>query len=364
MRSIGQQHDKFRDVNEIAILRGSGLGDLLFALPAVEAIAAAYPNANITLLGAPLAKKLFQSRPSPFDTIHILPVADGIREAGPDGGADDDIRRFVDRHRGRYDLALQLHGGGVRSNAFILKLEARHTVGPLSPGAPLLERTIPYTHYQHETLRRLEIAGLAGATPVATDPELTVDKLRVASVRSTLCPGDVQLIGIHVGAKDPRRRWATRNFSEVVTSQLQLGRRVVLIGDSGDQPLVSDLLARLTPREQNEVVNLQGRVDISHLPELLAALDILIANDSGPRHLADAVGTATVGIFWYGNVPTVAPLDRERNRVLIGFQLQCPQCGTDFSRENWFYRPCGHQTSLVDDVKVTDVIAEVDSLLL
>ena len=71
-----------------------------------------------------------------------------------------------------FDLAVQLHGGGRFSNPFLLRLGARHTVGSRTEDAAPLERTIPYTYYQHEPLRGLEVVGLAGAPPVWLEARL------------------------------------------------------------------------------------------------------------------------------------------------------------------------------------------------
>src|SRR5205085_1245830 len=114
---------------------------------------------------------LLAGRPSPFTTLEPLPLKPGIREGGPEDPAL--TAAFVDRLRARrFDLAVQLHGGGRNSNPFLLALEARHTVGSATPDAPALERTRPFAYYQHEVLRGLEVAALAGAVPVSLEPSL------------------------------------------------------------------------------------------------------------------------------------------------------------------------------------------------
>jgi hypothetical protein len=88
---------------------------------------------------------------------------------------------------------------------------------------------------------------------------------------------------------------------------------------------------------------------------LLARAAVCVANDSGPRHLAEAVGTATVGIFWCGNVINASPLNRAFHRPLISWQLDCPECG--ISCVSTPYR-CPHNPSFVCDVPVEAVVHE------
>ncbi|WP_420497454.1 glycosyltransferase family 9 protein [Parafrankia sp. FMc2] len=77
----------------------------------------------------------------------------------------------------------------------------------------------------------------------------------------------------------------------------------------------------------DRLVDLTGRLGPSGLVGLLAAADVMIGNDSGLRHLAGAVGTPTVGVFWCGDVINAGPLDRGRHRVIASFRTTCPRCG-------------------------------------
>ena len=90
---------------------------------------------------------------------------------------------------------------------------------------------------------------------------------------------------------------------------------------------------------------------------------MVLANDSGPRHLAQAVGTRTVGIYWFGNAINAAPFGRGRHRVLLGWVTRCPQCGVDVTQVGWTAPRCVHDPSFVADVQVADVLAEVCDLL-
>ena len=74
-------------------------------------------------------------------------------------------RFFEDMRQERFDVAVQLHGGGRHSNPFVRRLGARLTVGLRAEDAPALDRTVPYRYFQHETLRFLEVAAQLGVRP-------------------------------------------------------------------------------------------------------------------------------------------------------------------------------------------------------
>lgn len=202
---VGPVLEKFNGIRRIAVLRGGGLGDLMFALPAVSALAAAYPEAEITLLGTPVHQELLAVTDSPVSRVEILPHAEGVRPGIEDRAAVD---AFFTRTQGMgLDLAVQLHGGGRYSNPFLLRLGARHTVGTRTPDAAHLERSIPYLYYQHEPLRALEVAGFAGAYPRDLEARLVPSRHPDYHTRTDDGGGE-PLVVIHPGATDPRTHGA------------------------------------------------------------------------------------------------------------------------------------------------------------
>ncbi|WP_316299878.1 hypothetical protein, partial [Clavibacter michiganensis] len=156
------------------------------ALPSTIAFSARWPlgdrepaadlsGARITLLGTPLHRALLAGRPGGPDEIEVLPVAHGVRDVPGTDPDPAEIEAFAARMRARrFDLAMQVHGGGRNSNPFLLRLGARHTVGTATDDAERLERVIPYVYYQHEVLRGLEVAGLAGAPVADLEPVVEV----------------------------------------------------------------------------------------------------------------------------------------------------------------------------------------------
>ena len=359
---IGEPGEPFSDVRRIAVLRGGGLGDLIFALPAVSALSAAYPEAAITLLGTPMHAALLAGRPGPVATVEVLPVRPGVRDGEPDPTAE---QAFLERMRRRhFDLAVQVHGGGRNSNPFLLELGARHTVGTRTPDAVALERTIPYLYYQHEVLRGLEVVGLAGALPVDLEPRVALTEHEQVTRDRARTERRQPLLLIHPGATDPRRRWPADKFAEVAARVAAAGGEVVVIGDDSDVETAEQIVEGARSLGAGpDVTSQAGRVPLGQLVTLLTRADVVLANDSGPRHLAQAVGTPTVGIFWFGNVVNAAPFGRAHHRIQISWTTHCPVCGRDATQVGWTAERCEHDDSFVADVASEAVLADVLDLL-
>jgi hypothetical protein len=88
---------------------------------------------------------------------------------------------------------------------------------------------------------------------------------------------------------------------------------------------------------------------------------VVLANDSGPGHLARAVGTPTVSIYWIGNVISAAPHGRAMHRLHVSWTTHCPVCGVTCTRQD--VPRCEHDVSFVADVLADGVIADVIELL-
>ena len=217
--------DPIPDVAKIAVLRANALGDLIFAVPALDALRAAYPDAEIVLLGRPWHTNFAPGRVRAIDRVEVVPLAQGIWS--PPGRPDEpfELDAFFDRMREEhFDLALQLHGGGRNSNPFVRRLGARVSVGLRTPDAEALDRNVPYVYYQSEVFRLLEVAAAAGAPTVHVEPHLTVldgDLAEAADVT-----GDVgTLVALHPGATAGRRRWPAEKFAAIGDAAASVGAR-------------------------------------------------------------------------------------------------------------------------------------------
>ncbi|WP_457972739.1 glycosyltransferase family 9 protein [Arthrobacter sp. D1-17] len=368
-QGVGPILERFTGVSRIAVLRGGGLGDLMFALPAMSALKAAYPEASLTLLGTPMHAELLSQTCGPVDETVILPFSEGVRPGAED---KDELENFFSTMRGRkFDLAVQLHGGGRYSNPFLLRLGARHTVGTRTPDAARLERTVPYLYYQHEPMRALEVAGFAGAAPVELEARMRTlpefrQRLTSRLERLDSSPERGRVV-IHPGATDPRRRWPAERFGAVARMAADDGFRVLVIGDHSEKELAEAVVEHAvghgsagTPTPASpQVESLAGQLELGELAALLADCSVVVANDSGPRHLAQALGSPTVGVFWTGNAINAGPLGRSLHRIHLGWTTRCGVCGVDMTQVGWTAPRCPHDESTVEAVAPDAVYEDV-----
>ena len=339
-------------VRRVAVLRANALGDLVLAMPALGSLRRAYPGARLTLLGTPWHARFLDGRPGPVDDVIALPPISGVSTT--DGGYPAPETLFKELREHRFDLAVQIHDGGRHSNPFVKAIGARVTAGLCTPDAVRLDRWVPYVHYQHETLRYLEVAALVGGTAEAYEPSIAVtdaDHAELARVYGEPPPG---LVALHPGASDPRRRWPARAFAEAAD---RLGRPVVITGVESEREVVEEVTAAM----RRPAVTAVGTLGIGGLAALYERCDLVISNDTGPRHLAAAVGTPTVGIFWCGDLINSGPFGRALHRPLVSWTERCPVCGVNGHDAR--ARRCPHDESWVADVPVDDVVEQAEDLL-
>ncbi|HLH26827.1 MAG TPA: glycosyltransferase family 9 protein [Chloroflexota bacterium] len=353
-------------MQKIAILRGGGLGDFIFTLPALAALRLRYPDAEIVLLGQAWHAAFLAGRPGPIDRVVVLPPARGVSlldtVPAPPGAQTAQDAFFAAMQDEQFDLAIQLHGGGRYSNPFIRRLGARWTVGLKTPDAEPLDAWVPYVYFQPEVLRYLEVVALVGASsPAVLEPRLVVTAADLAEARRAVphlpldgAPDAAPLVVLHPGAGDGRRRWPPKHFAIVADALRAAGASVAIVGVDAERPLAASVASAMCIQAEN----LCGRLSLGGLAGLLARSGVMIGNDSGPLHLAGAVGAPTVGIYWCGNLINAGPMTRARHRPLPAWRLACPACGADVIRAR-----CDHEVSYTADVSPEEVLAAGCELL-
>ena len=362
----GAVGERLPGVGRIAVLRANALGDFIFALPALAALRAAYPDAELVLLAAPWHAKLLAGRPSPVDRVLVIPPAPGIR--APDPGepqpAPEAMRRFVEETRAEgFDLAIQLHGGGKNSNPIVTALGARLTAGLRAEDAPPLDRWLRYVYYQPEVFRYLEVAGLVGAAPTTVLPSLTVTDADRAQATEVLGAPTRPRVALHPGATDTRRRWPAGNFAAVARALAADGFEVLVTGT----PAEAETVDRVIEAAAGAARPVVGTLDLGGLIGAYDQCELVISNDTGPLHVAAAVGTPTVGVYWIGNLLNGATPLRGAHRPIASWTVHCPVCGIDCTRGIYPARPgdgeCSHRDSFVGDVPVAEVLEAARELL-
>jgi ADP-heptose:LPS heptosyltransferase len=238
-------------------------------------------------------------------------------------------------------------GSGLYSNLFLLQCGARLTVGMRAANGPGLDRWLPYREPVNRRLALLEIAGLAGAWPGPMPmPELAVTDIdrKKAAQALPLLAGE-RLVILQPGSTDPRRCWPAERFAALGDMLADEGAHVAVNGSAAEAALVQ----AVTGRMRHRATALAGALDLGGLCGLLERAALVVSNDTGPLHLALALGVPSVGIFWLTNLLEGMPLRPSGLRAALSMRTHCPVCGQD----NLVSR-CPHDASFVDEVSLDE----------
>ena len=335
-----------RDARKIAVFRPNAVGDFMFCLPALHALKHSYPEAEIVYLGLPWHAAFLAGRPGPVDRVVVVPPLPGIGIAP--GGHGDDC--FADAMREeKFDLALQMFGGGRHANPLVKRFEARLSVGMRTADAAPLDRCVAYEGLVNRRLQLLEVAALAGAKawPMKRQLQATSADRALAARLVPVAPGQ-RLVVVQPGATDARRCWPAARFAAVADALVEEGALVVINGSPAEAAIVGAVMAAM----RHPAVDVSGKASLSALCGLLERAALVVSNDTGPLHMALALGRACVGIYWFTNLIEFSPLCQQGHRAALATRVHCPVCGM----ENLAKR-CEHDVSFVDDVSLEEVTA-------
>jgi heptosyltransferase-2 len=193
--------------------------------------------------------------------------------------------------------------------------------------------------------------GYEGPTPPV---RLTVspDRLRWAeeTVEKLQTPGRSRpVVGIHPGATfGPAKRWFSERFAAVADGAARdLDALVLVLGAAGEAPWAAEAASA----GNGQVLDMTGKTDVAALSALLAGCDVLVCNDSGPMHLAAAVGTPVVAVFGSSDPSQTGPAG-SGHRV-VREPVECSPC---------FARTCPlkeDQYQCFELIRATRVLEEV-----
>ncbi len=284
----------------VLVARLDSLGDVLLAGPAVRAVA---ERAQVVMLCGPRGAAAAHLLPGVSEV--IVWDAPWISDPAPPADADH-LDSLVGRlraarlseaviltsfHQSPLPLAMLLRVAGVpRISGASVDYPGSLLDVRLRPGEDLPE-DIP------EPERALAIAEAAGF-PCRDDGRLRIRPVPAASALT----GSAPYIVLHPGAAVPARQWPVTGFAGAARLLTEQGRRVVVTGGSDER-----LLTRAVVREAPGAVDLAGACTLPQLAGVLAGASVVIVGNTGPAHLAAAVGTPIVSLF-----SPVVPAERWR----------------------------------------------------
>jgi ADP-heptose:LPS heptosyltransferase len=279
----------------LVALRALGLGDLLTAVPALRALARAFPH-HRRLLGAPAA---------------LAPLA---RLTGAVDGVTDMASLGPLALDGSLDIAVNLHGRGPESHRVLLAGRPGRLIAFAHPDVAESAGGPAWRVREHEVTRWCRLLDEAG---IPADPR-ELDLVRPA-VRVEAWTHGATLI--HSGAGAPARCWPAARWVRVARAEADAGRRVLVTAGAGEATLALRI-AREAGLGDDAV---RAGVPILVLAALVAAAGRVVVGDTGVAHLATALGTPSVVLFGPSSPADWGPPpERRQHHVLWAGRLGDP----------------------------------------
>lgn len=309
-------------IQRILLLRLERIGDLLMALPGIADVSAAAPDAAVDLVVGSWNREVASSVRG-IDRVITVDASWLVRR---DRGESlpallAHARSWRSRH---YDLAINFEPD-LRSNLMLAVSGARWTVGYASGGGgALLDQALDFDPTAHTSDNARRLVGAAfGTSPGGTKlPALVVPSTDLATADTVLADKPRPRIVMHVSGGRAVKQWPPDRFASVARDLVaQRGATIVLTGADADQSLVT-AVRRALPA--SNLVDAVGSADLMTVAALIARCDLMITGDTGPMHIAHAVGTPIVAVFGPSDPRRYAPrgpFDR-----VVRIELPCAPC--------------------------------------
>jgi heptosyltransferase-2 len=293
------------------------VGDAVLAVPAMKAIRQRFPEAEITLLVRPWVAGVFTSAPF-IDKVWSEPRPAGI---------GDWIRLARSTREKRFDMAL-LFPNSFESAAIIFLGRVPHRVGYATDGRSwmLTQRIKPSAEKRHQIHYYLDLARAVSAAVDHPSIEIEANDEEKSQARkllaSTGISPDRHFLVLNPGAAyGSAKRWGEDRFAEAGDAlAFELGLDVAIIGSEKERSIGE----RIRSLMRSRVVVLNGKTSLETLIGVISESSLVLTNDSGPMHIAAALGVPTVAVF--GPTDDVATGPYGHRTRIVKEPVDCSPC--------------------------------------
>jgi ADP-heptose:LPS heptosyltransferase len=343
--------------HRILCLRLERIGDLLMTAQALAELRSLAPDASIDLVVGSWNREIAGTIPG-VDRVETLDAGWMAREGS--GYTPLGLARKAAAWRSRhYDLAINFEPD-IRTNLAIAAAGARRSVGFASGGGgALLDVALDYDTSVHtvDNARRLVHVAVGRTPDVAVEWALRIPESSRAEATRLLAPFEGALkVGLHVSGGRAIKQWPEARFRKVA-GRLVADRSaaIVLTGTPADRAQV-DLVRAALP--SNRVLDLSGDVSLLTAAAVIEQLDLFVTGDTGPMHLANAVGTPIVAVFGPSDPRRYAP--RGLRDTVVRIDLPCSPCNRIRLPPE---RCVGHTPDCLAGIETARVLAAIDETL-
>ncbi|MBU0480470.1 MAG: lipopolysaccharide heptosyltransferase I [Proteobacteria bacterium] len=317
---------------EILIVKTSAIGDVTHTLPALNALRKKYPEARITWLVEEAAADVVRGHKS-LDRLLVSGRKRWTKElcGRKFFSTLREVSGFIRELRDtRYDLLIDFQGL-LKSGIFVALTRAERKVG-FGRGMEhaecswlFLNERIPAVNMNIHALDRelllLKAIGVECNEVRFDFPIGEKDTQRVAEIlRAAGIGPEDSLIAINPHATWPTKLWDNDKFASLARSLVDKKIKVVFTGGPSEEPEIDDLISRFGIK----AMNLAGKTSLKELAALYQRAKILITTDTGPMHIAAAVGTPVAAVFGPTAPWRTGPYGRG-HRILRS-KIECSPC--------------------------------------
>lgn len=272
----------------IFVFARTGIGDIVYTIPALRALRRRFPEAHITIEAGERGHSLLRYCP------YVDEVWVRIRPRGLRGK----LLSIWNLYKGKFDRAVILDRSDEKTlHTFLARIPERYGVRKKLFGKLLTAGVEwdPDAHDMNDHFRK--VVELLGCDTTDWRLELFPDPKAYQSLPEKLAQagwrGERPMVGINPGASSPERQWLPERYAQVADTLQREGVRIVLLGGAGDMPLAKTIRDSM----ETEPLMLTGKLTLDELIVAISGLDVLVSGDTGPAHLAAAVGTPVVGLY-------------------------------------------------------------------
>ena len=362
------------EVRRILLLKMWGMGSIVLASPLFERLRARYPNAKIDFATLRENEAIVALYPE-VDRVVTIDLSRGVVSF-----LTETLRVIRELRSEHYDLLLDLEFFTRFSAIFSFLVAPRWSHGFSAKGkwrGRLHDAEVPFNAYSHVTQNFLTLlagdamspidpaeAGRADALPRLAPPPGSWQRCRAKLEEASQWRSGEGLVVVNPNAGDMalERRWPTERFAELLTHLAgQLAVNLVVVGSNAERGRAEAVID--TAGLGDRVVNLAGKSDIAELVALLAHADVVVTNDSGPMHIASAVGTSIVALFGPETPVLYGPLRSAptQHHAVHYLGLRCSPCM--FVHDNKVLSCWFSQAQCMTGIGVAEVFASVETLL-
>jgi heptosyltransferase II len=205
---------------------------------------------------------------------------------------------------------------------------------------------------RHQSEHYLDIVAHLGGNRDPVPPRIRLAIEEMPALNKFLRDDGRPVVAINAGAEyGPAKRWPAERFAETAIKVSEFAdARWLILGGAGDVETAGEIEARLRKAllDDNAVINVAGKTTLLDLCALLRFCKLLLTNDTGPMHMAAAIGTPTVSIWGSTSPELTAPL--ASNSVIIRQPVECSPC---------FLRECPIDFRCMNRIQVSEVVDAV-----